>query len=171
LLENYTGIKAEKINFLFNKYNKPFLNDHVIEFNLSHSKDFVLIGFTKNHALGVDVEYINPTIDFFDLAPRVFTKNEQKQLGSISLNMQRFAFYQGWTCKEAFIKAKGKGLAFPLLEFEVSLMPGKIKLINTFYEPKDKNSWTLNQILPGPNYIGSFAVKSPTSSYKYFSWN
>ncbi|RZL30652.1 MAG: 4'-phosphopantetheinyl transferase superfamily protein, partial [Pedobacter sp.] len=102
------GIPAT-IKFLLTTANKPYLPN--INFNLSHSGDYVVIAIGEN-ALGVDVEVIKDHFDHDLLAKVCFTINERKQIGNLE------DFYTFWTRKEALLKATGEGLIDNLLEIE-----------------------------------------------------
>ena len=68
----------------------------------------------------MDIEEERP-IEVFELARRFFSASESTALQSIPASERVPAFFRCWTRKEAFIKALGDGLAFPLDGFAVSL--------------------------------------------------
>ena len=76
LLGEYCGILPEEIQFKYEKNGKPFIaNDNSAsfpEFNLSHSKDMVLIGFAEGGKVGVDVEFMKDDIEYEEIARRFF---------------------------------------------------------------------------------------------------
>ncbi len=111
------------LTFSQNAWGKPELTDnpHNLQFNVSHSKDKVLIGVTKARCLGVDIEYMNHARDFKKIAENYFHTLEwhddafqhDDELGTYSATR----FYKLWTLKEALTKAEGKGLALPFDSF------------------------------------------------------
>ena len=125
LLGIYTGISSRGINFTFNEYGKPSLieaqNNFELHFNLSHSKNFMSVGFTKNALIGVDVELMKPLKDHLRIAKRFFSYSEIEQLNSFPSEKISEGFYTCWTAKEAVIKLSGKGLSYPLKEFDVEV--------------------------------------------------
>ena len=87
LLSIYTGISSRGINFTFNEYGKPSLieaqNNFELHFNLSHSKNFMSVGFTKNALIGVDVELMKPLKNHLQIAKRFFSAYEIQQRNSL----------------------------------------------------------------------------------------
>lgn len=80
-----------------NQYGKPYYDDKFY-FNISHSKNYLIIAADENE-VGVDIEeprYVNP-----DMSKRVLAKNETVLYGDILNN---------WVLKEAYAKYLGVGL-------------------------------------------------------------
>ncbi len=127
LLSRYTGIKPEEIQFKYNPAGKPFLaNQEAVPeicFNLSHAGQLVLYAFSWGRQVGIDVECIRPMEEMDLVAERIFSPGEYDRFRKISEKDRLRAFYNCWTRKEAFIKAIGDGMSFPLQEFEVSFEP------------------------------------------------
>jgi len=125
LLGTFTKISAKEIIFTFNEYGKPSLstihNNIGLHFNLSHSKQFMSIGFLKDALIGVDVEFMKPLKDHLEIAKRFFSTSEIEQLIAFPKENILDRFYSCWTGKEAVIKLSGEGLSFPLKEFDVQL--------------------------------------------------
>ncbi len=121
----YSGIQATEINFTFNDFGKPSLspkhNNAELHFNLSHSKNFMSVGFVKNSMIGLDVELMKPLKDHLEIAKRFFSASEFERLRSFPSEKILKGFYTCWTGKEAVIKLSGEGLSFPLKEFDVEL--------------------------------------------------
>lgn len=87
------------------KFQRPFLNGK-IDFNISHSGDYVVCAVSKNNRVGIDIEKIRPiNIPDFEY---VLTPDELHQL--LIDKDATATFYKIWTQKEAVIKANGKGL-------------------------------------------------------------
>jgi 4'-phosphopantetheinyl transferase len=125
LLGVYTGISSKEIIFAFNDYGKPLLsiayNNLNLQFNLSHSKNFMSVGFVKDVLVGVGVELMKPLKDHFQIAKRFFSSSETEQLNAFPKEKVLEGFYTCWTGKEAVIKLSGQGLSFPLKKFDVQL--------------------------------------------------
>jgi 4'-phosphopantetheinyl transferase len=80
-----------------------------LQFNVSHSGDVVLLGFALRN-LGVDVERRQDGVDFAGLAKTSFSQMEQDTILALTPEKRASLFYEYWTCKEACIKADGRGL-------------------------------------------------------------
>ena len=94
--------------------------------------------------------------------------DEVKVLQSLPVTDQKKAFFLCWTRKEAFIKAKGKGLSIPLDQFDVSLVPGQpARLLKTKYNRQDMNRWTLFNIDLFPGYAAAIAIEGQKFQVKF----
>jgi 4'-phosphopantetheinyl transferase len=82
----------------------------VLTFNLSHSGEWVLMGFAGGADVGVDLEVVNPFRDILEVAGRVLTVDEVETLRQLPPSEQGGAFFRGWTRKEALQKARGVGI-------------------------------------------------------------
>jgi len=72
----------------------------------------------------------------------------------------RQAFFNGWTRKEAFIKAKGAGLSLPLNQFDVTLSQlAAPVLLRTRWDESEASRWSLQAIDLGDHYVGAVAVE------------
>jgi 4'-phosphopantetheinyl transferase len=125
LLSKYLETAPEKLVFKQGEYGKPYVQLNAdqlsLQFNISHSKDLALFAFTLRNQIGIDIEYIREDFSYEEIAPRFFSKQESVILSALPKEQRREAFFTCWTRKEAFIKAIGEGLSFPLDRFDVDL--------------------------------------------------
>lgn len=161
LLGRYLEKDPKEIVFSYTTYGKPFLAEYSwLQFNISHSKGYALFGMVQQLSIGIDLEFIRPKIEFERLAKRFFSTNETQTLLGLSTTERYRGFFNCWTRKEAFIKAKGEGLSLPLDQFEVSLEPNiPAKLIATHWNPEEAADWHLYELFPQTNFVGALAVK------------
>lgn len=124
LLGKRLGKAPETLQFTSNDYGKPALADGGCEFNLSHSRGLALFAFCRDVTVGCDVEYHDARFLAEKIPERLFSAAELRALRALAPEHQTTAFFDGWTRKEAFIKARGLGLALPLDSFDVSMGPG-----------------------------------------------
>lgn len=126
LLAAYLDIPPSLIQFSYNHYGKPSaaqpLHTTNIQFNLSNSANIALFAFCKTVDVGIDIEKIRPEFTTHEIAEKYFSRDEVTFVRTIALDSVS-AFYDCWTRKEAYIKAKGQGLSIPLDSFAVSLDP------------------------------------------------
>jgi 4'-phosphopantetheinyl transferase len=172
LLGGYLTIEPDRLQFAYDPFGKPLLASEEtltsIRFNVSHSDDLALFGFVRGHQIGVDVERIHPDIDVEDLAARYFSSNEFKKLCSLPADRRREAFYCGWTRKEAYLKARGEGLSFPLDRVEVSLSPNEPAILKASGDPALSRHWIVQHLSPAPGYIGAAAVEGRDMAFRCF---
>ncbi len=174
LLARYVQQPPEGLSFAYNQYGKPTLSNlpegKSLEFNISHSHDLALFAFTSIGPLGVDVEYMREDIDYEQLAQHFFSVQENASLQSLPRTMWRQAFYNCWTRKEAYIKARGEGLAIPLDQFDVSLKPGELAALLSSRE-SDVANWTFQELLPGADYGGALAINNRDWQLRCWQWS
>ncbi|HQV32785.1 MAG TPA: 4'-phosphopantetheinyl transferase superfamily protein [Calditrichia bacterium] len=157
LLGHYTGLNPLDLILEEGPYGKPFLSgsrqESRIFFNISHSGQRALYGFTRAGEIGVDVEQHRPDIPFRQLATRFFAPGEQAELNTLPDRDLEEAFFRCWSSKEAFIKARGEGLSCPLDQFEVSLLPAEPwQLKKIQWDPQEIGRWKLQGLAMGPGY-------------------
>jgi 4'-phosphopantetheinyl transferase len=102
--------------------------------------------------VGVDLEYIRPISDVLALAKRYFSPGEYAVMRGLPPNKMQEVFFRYWTCKEAYLKATGAGLA-QLEQIEVSLTPGQQALLKT------EQIWSLLELVPADNSVAAVAVE------------
>jgi len=156
LLSSSLGKEPREIMFSYEQHCKPVINDKFnnksVEFNISHSGDYALIAMTLENKVGVDIEEINTEIDFQSLSNRFFSEMEKKELISLDRNEQLDAFYRAWVRKESFIKAIGKGVAFGLDRFSVSLEENKEAGMEIVITESLNNEWFCYDLINLDNY-------------------
>jgi len=176
LLGRYLDTAPERLRFDYNEHGKPSLNDPKmpLSFNVSHSGKIGLFAITWNRDIGVDVEHQKPGSpnDRMDIARRFFSVAEYDSLATVPDLLRREAFYQCWTRKEAFVKAKGVGMSLPLSSFDVSVGPdAPPALLATRWNPSEVNRWTIHALDPGSDYAGSLAVQGTDLQVACWQWS
>ena len=91
-----------------------------LHFNLSHTRGLIAVGVASGRDLGVDVEFVDRGLTQ-DVAGRFFAPAEVRDLRALPDDQQAVTFFDYWTLKEAYIKARGMGLALPLDQFAFAL--------------------------------------------------
>lgn len=131
VLSDVTGVDAAELRFHTEKHGKPFLeypcpgNSEGLSFNLSHSGSHAVLAVWQGRgAIGVDIEVHRPDRPFIKLATRYFAESEQQFLRGVPAHEQMGCFYDLWTLKESYLKARGTGLALPLGDFSFALASG-----------------------------------------------
>jgi 4'-phosphopantetheinyl transferase len=104
----YLNAEAAMLIIDEEEFGKPFLRGRAIEFNASHSGDLVAVAFSRDTAVGLDVERRRQLTDALALARRYFSA-EEIAIVERAADMGD-AFFAIWTAKEAIVKASGKGI-------------------------------------------------------------
>jgi len=176
ILSRYLGLDPHQLHFCYNSYGKPSLNlssnKTGMKFNLSHSGDLALYAFTYSREVGIDVEYMRSNVEYEQLAKQIFSPYENAVLHTLPTEVTLQAFFNCWTRKEAYIKARGLGLSIPLDQFDVSLRPGEpAALLNSREDPQETTRWSLQELVPGPGYSGALVVEGGGWYTSYWQWN
>lgn len=168
LLGRYLQTDPKSLMFSYGAYGKPGLEGTSLRFNMSHSGNLALYGFTEGREIGVDVEQERADFTTDDIAGRFFSPFEVESLCRLPGEERVASFFRCWTRKEAYIKATGRGLSQPLDGFDVTLGPGeRAALLRN--DDGTHERWTMAGIDVGPGYAGALAVEGQISSI-YF-WN
>jgi len=173
LLASYLKIEVKEISFKYTSYDKPLLAfESELKFNVSHSGNRAVFAFFKGTEIGVDIEKIKTDFDVLELAQNFFSKTEIASLEKQPKSELARAFFRCWTRKESFIKAEGSGLSFPLDKFTVSLNHDlEADLLETEWNPLEKDQWQLFSFVPFIDYIGAVAVPCSIAKINYFNWD
>jgi 4'-phosphopantetheinyl transferase len=166
ILSRYTNIAPAEVRFSYSEHAKPMLangseQDRKIKFNLAHSTGLALFAFTRAGEIGVDLELIRPEIAGDEIARRFFSAAEVACLERIPAPARQEAFFNCWTRKEAFVKAKEIGLFLALDQFDVNLDPREpAALLRTGWDADEASRWSLKAIDVAPGYAGTVAVEA-----------
>lgn len=122
VLAAQSGIHPALLDFAEGAFGKPAL-DGVAgpHFNLSHSQSLALIAVDAQSVVGIDIELPRAISDMHQLAASCFTPNELRAMQALPAGERERAFFNGWTRKEACVKALGLGLSADLQSLEVGL--------------------------------------------------
>lgn len=153
ILAIYVAGEPLDLLFKYGPWGKPALGGSFakteLRFNVSHSAAWAMFAVARKREIGVDLECVRPLSDMLGLAESCFTTVENAALARIPEHERRRAFFDGWTRKEAFLKAIGKGLSFPLKAFSVSVAPGSGWRELTIHEERGVGpEWTLMSVVP-----------------------
>jgi 4'-phosphopantetheinyl transferase len=162
------GDDPASIDLCYGYNGKPELAHATgLQFNVSHSRDRWYLAATDSCKIGVDVERIRPDFATLDIAERFFSPREYAELVGVPEVERAAAFFRCWTRKEAFIKAIGAGLGFPLHEFDVSLSAGSAELRAIKGSSDAAQHWRMDELVAPDGYCASLAVEGPTGDVKY----
>ena len=128
-------------NLLYTEHGRPYLEAGV-DFNISHSGEYILCAVAGGTRVGIDIEEIKP-VDFTDFTD-LMSHNQWRQIRESDDPLK--SFFTFWAIKESIIKADGRGLSIPLNDIIITE--------NTaFYDTK----WHLKQLPIDDRYCASLA--------------
>lgn len=164
LLGQYLTLPPAELAFVENAFGKPALARRAgqppISFNLAHSGDVLVCAMAIDRRVGVDVEALRDEVDIEELAESQFSRQEADELRGVHPAERKAAFFRCWTRKEAYVKARGEGLSFPLKEFAVSFASNKPPRVQwAADDPSASAHWSVFDLAPAPGYAGAVVVE------------
>lgn len=159
VLSRYAAVQPQKWAFSANAYGRPEIanaqaRDLCLSFNISHTHSLIVLGVTKGRALGVDVENFCARAAAIEVADHYFAPQEVKSLADVPRPQQQYRFFEYWTFKESYIKARGMGLSLPLDKFSFRYPDGQAVEIAIDAElADDPRRWQFWQLQPRPEYL------------------
>jgi 4'-phosphopantetheinyl transferase len=164
LLSRYQGRPVDEIRVGADAQGKPQASGAAsaagIQFNLSHSGEWILAAFGLGMAVGIDVEQMRCERARAELAQYFMSAGEWRAWRQLDEAQRCAAFFKCWTSKEAFLKAHGIGLRSALRSIEVSVDPAQpAQLLDAPRElaPQD---WRLHTIAAAAEHAATLAVAS-----------
>jgi 4'-phosphopantetheinyl transferase len=161
VLGGLTGSSPERLRFARRcgwcggtDHGKPHLLGHSgLDFSISHSGGLALIAVGRGRRVGADVEHVRRRTDVLAIARGSLSSRERHTIESQgSDEARRNAFFRCWTRKEAYLKARGVGLAGGL---------------DT--DPEHTGGWQIRSLRAPPGYMaavaaeGQFALRQRTT--------
>jgi len=175
ILSRYIELPARNLAFTYNPFGKPALADGLtksdLSFNVSHSHGLGLYAFCQGRAIGADIEQIRPDFAIDSIAEAFFSPREVAMLRNLPDEQRPRGFFNCWTRKEAYIKARGEGLSHPLDKFAVSLAPGEHPTILWSEDPLDAPRWSMRSLDPNPDYAAAVVLDGPCSQIRCWRWD
>lgn len=162
ILSLYLHADADALVFGSGVNGKPFLageGGRALSFNLSHSGPWALFAVTCGIAVGVDIEAIDPALDYERLAAQFFTPGENALLRGVSPGRRRRAFYRMWTRKEAWLKGMGWGFSVP------SSGVGLLEQASG-----GDAAWRVRSFPLGRGFLGALAVVGEVGVVRRWEW-
>ena len=167
LLGGYLARDPAAIRFNYGLHGKPALAELAspLQFNISHSGAHALCVVSDSVPVGVDLENRASIDDLDALARHIMSPLETLLFAELPPKARHEAFYACWTRKEAYLKARGLGVATALRKVSVSLAcesrPKLLQCENNLESPED---WTLYSFqLPG-DFAAAVAVSEKIHS-------
>lgn len=147
-----TEVSPRDWEFDKNQYGKPHVinntSQNVLFFNVSHTSELIAMLVARREDVGIDVENLQRDGRFLDIADRYFADTEVEDLFRLPTELQEDRFFDLWTLKESYIKARGMGLSIPLGDFGFSFpTPNGLGISfqgSCIDRPEDWSFWQFN---------------------------
>tara|TARA_B100001142_G_scaffold316480_1_gene356316 strand:- start:215 stop:979 length:765 start_codon:yes stop_codon:yes gene_type:complete len=164
VLSQYSYLEPWCWRFGENKFGKPILDprhEQDLSFNLSHSGNCLVVAVSRSNELGVDIERSDKPRRVTRIARRYFANSEIEELFDLPDSEQLSRFYDLWTLKEAYTKARGFGLAIPFSQFSFAFSREKLNMSFSKSVDDKPSNWQIWQMNYTPYKI-ALAVKGDT---------
>jgi 4'-phosphopantetheinyl transferase len=159
VLSRYLSPCPEEWRFAVNQYGRPSIANQCagaseLRFNISHTHSLIVVAVANNRELGVDVENIHCRAASIEIAEQYFSPTEVIALRRAEQARQQHLFFELWTFKEAYIKARGMGLFLPLDKFSLHFPHDRGVQIAIDPDLEDSASrWRLWQLRPTVDHL------------------
>ncbi|MER9726613.1 MULTISPECIES: 4'-phosphopantetheinyl transferase superfamily protein [unclassified Mesorhizobium] len=159
VLSRYVHVEPQDWRFRKNAFGRPSIANLPngvpdIDFNISHTKGLIVVGIVGGKFFGVDVENVRLGSSLLDIADQFFSPEEVVALAAEPCSQQHGRFFEYWTLKEAYIKARGLGLAIPLHLFSFHFGPTNTITMSAREELEDAPTrWKFWQLRPKEDYL------------------
>lgn len=107
-----------------NRYGKPSLAEYPeLKYNISHAEG-ICACIVSEHECGIDCEKVRTYRP--NVLKRAFSEDEKNIILNAPESERDLFFFRLWTLKEAYIKALGIGLSFPMNQANFSFEGGSV---------------------------------------------
>jgi 4'-phosphopantetheinyl transferase len=163
ILARYLGADAPSLRITQRPPEKPRLvGSSDLRFNLSHSGERAVIAVARGREVGVDIEELRTLDDPEGLAASCFSAKELASWRALPRAARTSSFFATWTRKEAYLKARGDGLARPLGSFDVSVgADDPPRLLRDAEDATAAAGWTFFDLDAGPGYAATLVAAAP----------
>jgi len=156
-LGRYLGVDPKHVSLYSGRFGKPSVSAP-IEFNVTHSDDYVAFAFASRSRVGIDIQKIENDKDIVELSKRCLTVGELDELRLLPQEQRTAAFYLLWSRKEAFLKGTGFGLTRSMQDVEVSMSRGRGSLLlGVAWDQTEVQRWSLCHLEITPQYAAAVA--------------
>ena len=177
ILGRMVGAAPNELVFRYGHRGKPELagpGTNNVQFNMSHSRDVVLVAVAHGRRVGVDIEHIDEPGDVRRIAARFLSPRDRDAIEQLPLDRQREGFLRCWTRKEAYMKARGDGISRPLDDFDVALSAESTRatprLSNAAGDPNEADRWELADVSAPRGFMAAIAVEGPAQVVQHVDW-
>lgn len=127
-------------------------------FNISHTSGLVAMAVGTAQEIGVDAENTAVRPAPLDIANSFFSGDEVAGLNALPFAQRHHRFFEYWTLKEAWIKARSMGLSIPLGQFSMDLeTQGRVSLQTQLVE--QPSAWQFFLLSVGSDHLLSLCAR------------
>ena len=158
------GLEYSEFEIKRDELSRPYispLHHNYIDFNISHSGDYVVCAISSFGRIGIDIEETIP-VDI-NISEGFLSKQELHCLNNAKINQSEL-FYKYWTLKESYLKAIGIGLIDSITELNI----GKLTFKNNILKREINNEmWNFYNTPFKEHYSLSLAFNKPMQNITF----
>lgn len=171
ILSYYLKETPGNIEITYGLWGKPcVLTKQPLYFNLSHSRNSVLYVIAKNYEVGIDIEYVDSTLDLEGIALNILSPKELSYWKNVKSEAKADTFFKFWVSKEAFLKAFGKGWLDNYQQIPSLEQADLQEKDNVHYKSSEKMEFPyFFKTIPG--YESALFIKGPFLQPIHYKWD
>lgn len=146
ILGRYLGTAPHRLRFRLGPLGKPAIAGDLPHFSVSHSGELALFAISRSTEVGVDLERVRPVVHLERIVERFFSARERQAFSGCPADRREHVFFECWTRKEAWLKARGEGLA-GLVESNAA----------------GEGCWIVRSLAADPGYVAALAERDSTA--------
>lgn len=167
-----TGVAPRDLVFESGPHGRPELSGlRRVRFSLSHTQGLVACTVTRNVEIGLDVERAAPRTDLVSLGRRVFATREFAAFERLPEPERTRRFYELWTLKESYVKARGLGLSLPLQQFSFELDDTTTAIRFEAEFADEPSSWQFARSWPTSEHALALSIRSGPGAPRAIHWH
>jgi 4'-phosphopantetheinyl transferase len=163
-LSCYADVPQRLWRFAANEHGRPTIDEprchRGLHFNLSHTLGAAVLAVGRIPEIGIDIETIERPVDIEWICRSVFTQSESSWIYAGPSGSERDRFFDLWTLKEAYIKARGRGFSLRPDSFELTCVDGQFLLQCSYDCDPSPERWLFRLSSPRPNLRMALAIGS-----------
>jgi 4'-phosphopantetheinyl transferase len=169
-LRRYAPRLPATIEMSYSNLGRPFVPaaHDAPRFSISHTRDLVALAFADEAQVGIDLEYMKPSVDMLELAERILSEDDFETFQALPPSDRLAAFYRVWTRKEAYLKARGEGIATGLREVSVAFTAEATSVVADRRDSSTEK-WRLHALPVPEDYMGCLACDEADRPVACFS--
>jgi 4'-phosphopantetheinyl transferase len=173
-LSRLGGVEPEEWRFGRTRSGLPFIRrprGTSLSCSLSRSSSLVVCAVSKTRRIGIDAELVEDRVALDALMEYALTDDERSwcRSGDPSTRLRRF--HRLWTLKEAYLKARGTGLAVPPSRIGFLVSEDAPPTLRTEVKGDARGQrWSFRLFDPTPTHVCALALDGPQESRLCVSW-
>ena len=168
-LSRYADIAPADWRFVHGAHGRPEISPDLgarLRFNLTHTPGLCACIVTLDDDCGIDAEQLRERRNPLGVARRMFSEPEYDALSRYEGRDFLEFFYERWTLREAYVKARGIGISFPTRRLRFSVNGEAISLASDTKEDEGDGNWMFRLIRQGDRHIVALALHGKSATGK-----